>query len=79
MNNLSISVLFSAYGYSRVKLDFWTDVTRNAGGWDKLVSDEGMCIHKKIQETSDCINAKEQITSPNIKSTKNYMLSKKVH
>ena len=47
MNNLSISVLFSAYGYSRVKLDFWTDVTRNAGRWDKLVSDEGMCIHKK--------------------------------
>ena len=58
MNNLSISVLFSAYGYSRVKLDFWTSVTRNTDGWDKLVSDEGMYIQIKFKETSDCINTK---------------------
>ena len=51
MNRLSIPVLFSNYGYSRVKLDFWTGVTRNAGGWDHLVSDAGMHIEETFLET----------------------------
>ena len=50
--NVSITVLYSQYGNGKIKIDLWTGITKEGGGWDHLTSNTGTNFISYIKPTT---------------------------